>query len=71
MIRERFFFRETIATILADEMVHIAAAKKGILAARQALERYIARDPFFRTTFEPYETDSDEPVIVRMAEAAK
>jgi ApbE superfamily uncharacterized protein (UPF0280 family) len=71
MIRERFFFRETIASILADEQAHIEAAKKGILAARQVLERYIVKDPFFRTTFEPYEPDSDELIIVRMAEAAK
>jgi len=70
MIRERFFFRETIATILGHETVHIVAAKKGILAARQVLERYIARDPFFLTTFEPYEPDSDETVILRMARAA-
>lgn len=71
MIRERFFFRETIATILGDEEVHVAAAKRGILTARQVLERYIARDPFFRTTFEPYEPDSDEPVIKRMADSAR
>lgn len=70
MIRERFFFRETIATILADEPAHIRAAKGGILAARQALERYIATDPFFQTTFEPYKPDSEEPVLVRMARAA-
>lgn len=71
MIRERFFFRETIATILADEPAHIGAAKEGILAARQALERYIAQDPFFQTTFEPYEPDSDEEILLRMALAAK
>jgi len=71
MIRERFFFRETIATILADDAAHITAAKRGILAARQDLERYIARDPFFRTTFDPCEPESDEPVIRRMADAAK
>lgn len=71
MIRERFFFRETIATILADEPSHVAAAKSGILAARQALEKYIAKDPFFLTTFEPYEPDSAEPVIARMAGAAR
>jgi ApbE superfamily uncharacterized protein (UPF0280 family) len=70
MIRERFFFRETIATILGYETAHIVAAKEGILAARQVLERYIARDPFFLTTFEPYEPDSDETVILRMARAA-
>jgi ApbE superfamily uncharacterized protein (UPF0280 family) len=70
MIRERFFYRETIATILAEEPGYIHAAKEGILAARQVLERYIARDPFFRVTLEPYEPDSDEPVIMRMSQAA-
>ncbi|WAC04032.1 MAG: UPF0280 family protein [Methanoregula sp.] len=71
MIRERFFFRQTIATILADHPEHIAAAKEGIFAARQDVERYIARDPFFQLTLEPYAPDSDDLVIVRMAEAAK
>jgi len=71
MIRERFFFRETIATILAQEPAHLAAAKNGMLAARQVLERYIARDPFFLATLEPYEPDSDEPLIARMAHAGK
>ena len=47
MIREPFRFRETIATILADEAEHVAAAKRGMLTARQALEAYIACDPFF------------------------
>jgi uncharacterized protein len=70
MIRERFFYRETIATILAEEPEYISAAKEGILAARQVLERYIARDPFFKATLEPYESDSDEMVIMRMAKAA-
>jgi len=71
MIREPFRFRETIATILADDPAHIAAAKEGILAARQALERHIARDPFFAATFDPYTPDSDERIIVRMAGATR
>ncbi len=71
MIRVSFRFRQTFATILADDPVHVEAAKAGILAARQELEAYIARDPFFAATFDPYEPDSDETVIVRMAEAAR
>ena len=71
MIRERFHFRETFANILADDPAHIAAAKAGILAARQELEAYLARDPFFGTTYEPYEPDSDAVVVRRMADAAK
>ena len=37
MIREPFRFRETFATILADEPEHVAAAKRGMLEARQVL----------------------------------
>lgn len=71
MIREPFRFRQTIATILADEPAHVAAAKSGMLAARQVLEAYLSRDPFFGTTFDPYVPDSDEPLIIHMAEAAR
>jgi len=71
MIREPFRFRETIATILAGEPEHVAAAKHGMLDARQALEAYIARDPFFLSTFDPYTPDSDELIIVRMASATQ
>ena len=71
MIREGFRFRETIATILADDRVHITAAREGMIAARQVLEAYIAGDPFFQVTFSPYTPDSDEPVITRMCTAAR
>jgi uncharacterized protein len=71
MIREPFHFRETFATILADDPVDIAAAKAGILAARQVLEAYLARDPFFGATFDPYVPDSDERLILRMADATR
>jgi hypothetical protein len=71
MIREPFRFRETIATILADKPAHVAAAKDGMIAARQVLEAYIARDPFFAATFDPYIPDSDDTVVVRMAESGR
>ena len=71
MIREPFHFRETFATILADDPSHIAAAKSGMMAARQVLEAYIARDPFFKATFDPYVPDSEELVITRMAQATR
>jgi ApbE superfamily uncharacterized protein (UPF0280 family) len=71
MIREKFRFRETFANILADDPAHIAAAKEGILSARQVLEAYLSRDPFFGSTYEPYEPDSDDPVLVRMAVAGR
>ncbi|MDO9324331.1 MAG: UPF0280 family protein [Methanoregula sp.] len=71
MIRERFSYRQTFATILADQPGHIEAAKSGMLAARQILEAHIARDPFFSTTFDPYTPDSDELIITRMADATR
>jgi len=71
MIRESFHFRETFATILADDPAHGKAAKTGMMAARQILEAYIARDPFFAVTYDPHEPDSDELVITRMAAAAR
>jgi ApbE superfamily uncharacterized protein (UPF0280 family) len=71
MIREPFHFRETFATILADDPAHVRAAKAGMMAARQMLEAYIARDPFFKATFDPYIPDSDDRAITRMAGAAR
>lgn len=71
MIRERFRFRQTFATILADEPAHVEAAKAGILAARQELEAYIARDPFFAATFDPYVPDADDLIVTRMADATR
>ncbi len=71
MIRAPFVFRETIATILADKQEHVDAAKSGMLAARQELEAYIARDPFFLSTLDPYRPDSDVGVIIRMTGAAQ
>jgi ApbE superfamily uncharacterized protein (UPF0280 family) len=71
MIRAPFVFRETIATILADTSGHIAAAKSGMIRARQVLEAHISRDPFFLVTFDPYLPDSDELIIKRMANATR
>lgn len=70
MIRHRFQLRETIAAILADEERHVRAAREGILRARQELEHYLSGDPFFLTTFEPYQVDSGIPVVDRMSGAS-
>ena len=70
MIREHFEFRQTITTILADDLRHIDAAKSGILAARQEVERQIALDPYFLATFEPYTPKDLTKVPASMAGAA-
>lgn len=71
MIREHFQFRQTITTILAEESAQIEAAKEGILAARQELERLIAADPFFGATLDPYSPASPGRVAGRMAAAGE
>jgi len=70
MIRRRFHFRETIATILADEESHVNAAREGLVRARHELEHHIAQDPFFLATLEPYAGQSDSRVARRMIAAA-
>ena len=69
MIREHFEFRQTIATILADDTRHVKAAKSGMVAARQEVERQIALDPFFSATLEPYTPENPGTVVGRMARA--
>jgi len=70
MIREHFEFRETITTILADDEEYIATGKEAMISARQSVERQILADPFFASTFEPYDPGNSDPVIRRMVRAA-
>ena len=69
MIRHRLHLRETIATILADDEESVAAARDGIIAARQELEHYAAGDPFFLSTLEPWPVRTGIGIVDRMAEA--
>lgn len=64
-MKEHFRLRETIVTIQADKASHIEAARDSIRKNRRELESYIARDPFFRSTLEPYDTEGDFPEVVR------
>lgn len=70
MIRRHFQYKQTITTILADSEADINLAKAGILDARVAVEAMVASDPFFASTFEPYDPGSDHPAISRMVDAA-
>ena len=71
MIREKFAYRETITTILADDVSHIEAAKEGMIAARTGLERYLLADPFFQMSYGPVPASSGAPETVRrMADAS-
>lgn len=70
MIRAHFQFKETITTILAEEQAWVEVAKEAMITARQDLERYIARDPFFQMTLEPYTPEQGPSIVEQMATAA-
>lgn len=70
-IRHHFELHETIATILADREEDIIVACQGMKEARHEIERYILRDPFFRTSFEPVLVKTDSEFIHHMADSAE
>jgi Uncharacterized conserved protein len=69
VIRYHFQFRETIATILADEQRYIDTARSALVRARHELEHYIPGDPFFVSTLEPYLVDTGITTVDRMSAA--
>jgi len=70
IIRRFFQLKETAVTITADEKF-IEVAKKGIIEAREIVERFITEDPFFLYTLEPYECPDNAPSLIkRMCEAS-
>lgn len=66
-IMERFALRQTFVSIYALSQEHIEAAKESIREERSHLEDFIAHDPFFQLTLEPYDRPLRRaPKIVRM-----
>jgi ApbE superfamily uncharacterized protein (UPF0280 family) len=67
----RFEIEETAVTIAGDSR-HIPRATEAIAAARHAIERQISGDPFFLTTFEPYDPRrATSDITRRMCEASE
>lgn len=70
--RTRFRLKETVVEILADSSDYFEVAKESIRKHREELERFIMKDPFFLTTFEPYDCPRNVPEIVgRMCSSAE
>ncbi len=69
-MRVHFQLKETIVTIVADQESHITTAKESIRHNREVLERFIAFDPFFRSTLEPYDCPENVPEVVKRMIAA-
>lgn len=69
-MKEHFQLKETIVTIVADNESYISMAKESIRHNRAVLERFIAFDPFFRSTLEPYDCPENAPEVVKRMVAA-
>ena len=65
-----FEIGETAMTIMTDGK-YLKEAKDAVFDARAIIEAKINRDPFFGTTYDPYEASkNDEPLIKRMCHAS-
>jgi uncharacterized protein len=65
----RYRVKETIVTVIADEAYH-EACLESIRRSRADIESFIASDPYFQRTLEPYACPPDAPEIVgRMCDA--
>jgi ApbE superfamily uncharacterized protein (UPF0280 family) len=70
MIREHFEIGQTAVTIISEHKF-IQTAKDAIFDARSQIERKIAADPFFKTTYEPFDASPDDGIVVkRMCDAS-
>jgi ApbE superfamily uncharacterized protein (UPF0280 family) len=71
IVREHFELRETAVTIVADQR-YVPEAKRSIFESRETLEHFIAEDPYFRSTLEPYSEGNSAPILIRrMCDAAR
>ncbi|MDY6931537.1 MAG: UPF0280 family protein [Halobacteriota archaeon] len=63
-MKSRFQIKETVVSIIAEEEF-VLPARETIVYHRRELENFIAEDPFFKITLEPYPERKDAPKIVR------
>lgn len=66
MSRIHFEVGETAVTVFSDDIFH-KVAKDAIFEAREIIRRKISQDPFFGSTYYPYDADDgDDPLIQEM-----
>lgn len=72
LISESWSYKETDVLIKADSLDAIEAVKRSIISHRNALERYIARNPLFKLSLDPIDVEAGSPKVVQlMAEAGR
>jgi len=69
IVRHQVRLKETFATIIAEERF-MELAEQTIIATRETIEAYIAKQPRFRTTLEPLAIEVEAPLVIRLMAAA-
>src|SRR5512143_2610075 len=71
LVKQHFEVHQTAVTMIAEER-YLPIGKGAIFEAREVIERFIAADPLFRDTLEPYDEPRDShPLIKRMCDASR
>ncbi|HUL40186.1 MAG TPA: UPF0280 family protein [Methanomassiliicoccales archaeon] len=71
IVRRHFEVGETAVTILAEERF-VPLATESIFRSRSIIQGFIAQDPLFKDTLEPYDQpESADPLIERMCDASR
>jgi ApbE superfamily uncharacterized protein (UPF0280 family) len=68
-IRQRIRIKETFATLIAEERF-MKLAEQTIIATRETIETYIAKQPGFLTALEPLTVEAEAPLVIRLMAAA-
>lgn len=69
LIRHQIRLKETFATVIAEERF-MELAEQTIIATRETIEAYIAKQPGFRTALEPLAIEAQAPQVIRLMAAA-
>jgi hypothetical protein len=67
----KFKHKETIVTVLAENDNQYNKAVSAILQARRRIEEMIKRDPYFLTTYEPYDGKGNSEIVEKMIHASR
>jgi len=69
IMRVHFEVGETAVTVVSDKE-YIDVAEEAIFEAREIIQKKIAEDWFFGTTYDPYPSKKDDELIERMCQAS-
>ncbi|MEM2780543.1 MAG: UPF0280 family protein [Candidatus Bathyarchaeia archaeon] len=71
LIKRKFQLKETVCTIISDQITAIDVAIASIIKNRRIIEVYVKNDPIFLFSLKPVHVENGPEVVKRMAEAAE